>query len=561
MDPGAVGLSCAVVLKITHRDGVMITQSATPQRSEIAVAGPVLILGALLRFWQPGALGVDHYDEGVYVLSAMGLGDASLPWRMFPDQIFFAPPLYVIITALAHAVSGVALDTVAMLVSALFGTLTVALVWWVGRRWFTPAAGIAAASLLALSDFHIAMSRSALTDATFLFFFLLATALIVRALESGGVITALLAGAATGLAWNTKYHGWMALTVGGAGYALIASQRVKEGRWRRDLVTWLVTAATAVALYLPWALYVASLPGGYARLTAHQRLFLESDWQTNLWMQVQRQGYLDGRLNDVSILLAAAGALFVSGRRGLSVRSIVALGILTVVCWFFGGWVVVLGLAVCGLMLAWNAKQPGAAMAIAWFALFVALTPLYRPYARLFLPLTLIGCLLAGNCLARLAASRRATGRSDLEAIALVVAAALLFVAIGSHGRLADTWRPSRGLAEMAETIASKIPRGSRVKVIEEPPLAFYLHRLGFDTLRDVAGIAVPATGSEQVYVVTGPYGQEGSLERLGDRVESLGDFRVPVKDLRMVDDVDPPYDTEASRRHEHEFHLYAVTP
>jgi len=521
----------------------------------------VAIAGAALRFWDPASFGIDHYDEGVYVLSALGLGDASLPDRIFPDQIFFAPPLYFGLAALAHAISGLPLDTAAVLVSAFFGALTIPLVWWTGRSWFNPAAGIAASALLALSDFHISLSRAALTDATFLFFFLLAAALAARALERGSIPAALLAGLAAGLAWNTKYHGWLALAVAAGAHVLALARGGGLERWKRSLVSWLVMIGTAVAVYLPWASYVASLPGGYGRLAEHQRLFLESDWLANLWQQAQRQGFLDGRLTDISLILAAAAALIAAGgRTGLSWPSIAVTGVLAAACLLPAGWAIVLALAMAGLVPAWCRRSIGSAIAIAWLAIFSALTPLYRPYARLFLPLTIAACLLGGCALSWIVDRRRSGGSARVEVVVLVAFAAALFFAIGKQGRTADPFRSSRGLAAMAGDIASRIPRGSRVKVIEEPPLAYYMHRLGYDALRDVAGIAVGAPSSEPIYVITGPYGQEGSLVSLGDSVRPIADFRAPVKDLRAVDDADPPWG-EGGPPREHAFRLFAVMP
>jgi hypothetical protein len=199
-------------------------------------------------------------------------------------------------------------------------------------------------------------------------------------------------------------------------------------------------------------------------------------------------------------------------------------------------------------------------MAATWLALFVALTPFYRPYARLFLPLTLAACLLGGYGLARIVSWRRTGGHVIFEVIASLACAAVIFVAIGREGRIADPWRPSRAAAEAAASMASTIPRGSRVKVIEEPPLTWYLYTMGFDTLRDTAGVTVPADEPEPIYVVTGPYGQDAQLRSLGGRVQLKGTYRMRVKDLRLVDDIDPPYE-EAQREKELELKLYLVAP
>ena len=100
-----------------------------------------------------------------------------------------------------------------MLPSLLFGTLTIPLIWWVGRQWFGPLSGIAAATLLSLSDFHIAFSRSALTDVPLCFWLLLAVYLFERSFRDLSWLTAIFAGATTGLAWWTKYNGWLPLAI------------------------------------------------------------------------------------------------------------------------------------------------------------------------------------------------------------------------------------------------------------------------------------------------------------------------------------------------------------
>ena len=58
----------------------------------------------------------------------------------------------------------------AMAVNIAAGVFTALALWWVGRRWFGPTAGLAAATLAALSDVHIFFSRTALTDVVMCFF-------------------------------------------------------------------------------------------------------------------------------------------------------------------------------------------------------------------------------------------------------------------------------------------------------------------------------------------------------------------------------------------------------
>jgi 4-amino-4-deoxy-L-arabinose transferase-like glycosyltransferase len=66
---------------------------------------------------------------------------------------------------------------------------------------------------LALSDFLVLYSRTALTDVLFVTLFVTALAAFTLAETRKSTWWAVLAGAATGLAWNTKYHGWLAAAI------------------------------------------------------------------------------------------------------------------------------------------------------------------------------------------------------------------------------------------------------------------------------------------------------------------------------------------------------------
>ncbi|MGH7507582.1 MAG: ArnT family glycosyltransferase, partial [Longimicrobiales bacterium] len=185
--------------------------------SELAVLALVVLAAFIARFWAFGATGMSHFDEGVYAISATGL--AQPPHHLFPNQIHFSPPFYFTTVGIALRLFGGATDHVAVMVNILLGTATVAAVWWIGRTWFGARAGIIAAALLALSQFHILLSRVVLTDAAFSFWFILALAAITLAVDRRDYRLAVLAGAVVGMAWNTKYHGWFALLITGVALA------------------------------------------------------------------------------------------------------------------------------------------------------------------------------------------------------------------------------------------------------------------------------------------------------------------------------------------------------
>lgn len=176
--------------------------------------------GFAARFANLSDVAVEHFDEGVYA-SNLWFPDEGYA---YPDRHLYAPPLVPSLIEWSMIFSRD--RTAPLLPGVILGSLTVPLLWWVTRRWFRAAAGVAAASLLALNDFHITMSRSALTDVPMVFFLLLAVWLIHEAVAKARLGVAALGGLATGLAWSTKYNGWLplAIAVSGTAGALLAWQ-------------------------------------------------------------------------------------------------------------------------------------------------------------------------------------------------------------------------------------------------------------------------------------------------------------------------------------------------
>lgn len=236
-------------------------------RYELWAVVAITLIGAAVRFAFPSAMAIEHFDEGVYASNLL-----------FPDQGFRYPDRHLYAPSLVPALiewsiilfgdKGIA----PMLPSLLFGTLTIQLIWWVGRQWFGPLSGIAAATLLSLSDFHIAFSRSALTDVPLCFWLLLAVYLFERAFRDLSWPTALAAGLTTGLAWWTKYNGWLPLAISLSGliaWSLFA--RRDERHFLRRLALWVIAAATTL---LVWSPYWLSLPNGYSEVARNHSQYL-----------------------------------------------------------------------------------------------------------------------------------------------------------------------------------------------------------------------------------------------------------------------------------------------
>jgi len=121
--------------------------------------------------------------------------------------------------------------------TALFGVLTVFLVYLLGRRFAGPAAGLAGALLLTLSPLHAEHSHYVTTDVPTAALALLAVYLAVEVLEKGGLGRAFLAGLVVGLAGGFKYNGVVALLpllVAVGIRAVAGGQRQEAGSRRQE---------------------------------------------------------------------------------------------------------------------------------------------------------------------------------------------------------------------------------------------------------------------------------------------------------------------------------------
>ncbi|MBL8961111.1 MAG: glycosyltransferase family 39 protein [Gemmatimonadetes bacterium] len=500
-----------------------------------------VVAGALLRAWQVDTLALTHFDEGVYAFSGYGIATGRDP-ALFPDQVKFSPPVYFTLVAAANLV-GIAPEQSPFVVSIVVGVLTIPMLWWLVRGWFGAIAAAAAAWFLAMNEFHILMSRTALTDVTFALTFLGALGAVRWALDRGTIRAAALAGIPVGLAWNTKYHGWFALVIAAM---VIAGQWRLQGRgWpatRQATVRWLVMSAVALGCYLPWMAFIQSQPGSSAGWVSYFATMLRLDWFGNFWQQVQQQAYLEGPWTRASAVAALAAAQLVAMGHGRSLAPwvpAVAAGMALLV----GGAsvpVLLMGVAVAG---QWRRGMTTAAWILAALVvLWVVMAPVYHPYFRLLLPLAVTWFALGGAGAESLARpAQRPWPTLAVAGVALAVVGLL-------SPRLPDPsspWRAARGLVEAADQLSARVPAGEPISVMGEPALAFYLHRRGHPawergTLEALDTLVAPR------YLVTGIYQRRAPLiqkrfEARADQLELLARFPAGLpSDLRLLDNFLP---------------------
>ncbi|MGQ0633180.1 MAG: glycosyltransferase family 39 protein [Planctomycetaceae bacterium] len=434
-----------------------IPSRQTPvERTELTLVLAISLVAVALRCSFPSRVAVEHFDEGVYA-SDLWFGPED-NFR-YPDQHLYAPPLLPQIIWWIFAFVGPS-NVGAVIPSLLAGCATAPLVWWVGRSWFSRTAGLTAATLCALSDAHIALSRAALTDALLGFWLLLAVHLAWLAFTRASWAWAVSAGCVTGLAWWTKYNGWLPLAISLAGllaWWLVArwrsspaipdletpsqttgrrsggrhSEKATPDRTRDKtstagpsirlptaLAQWCAMAAVAFALWTPWLVSLEDY-GGYAAVAQNHRGYVvgPAGWFGSAAVQIRNLELLDGFGSLNAPLLALTLALYWSctGSRRFTwneiLRSIstwLAVGLLVALPVMLGGHLVVALLGAWGVFLAvcfgpraassqvGQGLSLGAWMLCAWYVGLAAATPMYTPYPRLTLPWIMAGWLGAG---------------------------------------------------------------------------------------------------------------------------------------------------------------------
>ena len=460
-----------------------------------------VLFGLILRLSFPTRMAIEHFDEGVYASNIwFGFNQGG----EYPSRHLYAPPLLPMAiewTMIVASLCGIQpTGFIPMIPCLIAGLATIPSIWWIGRRWFGPSAGIVAAWFVATSDFHACYSRAALTDVPVCLFILWGVYFICQSLQTGTLRHSLLAGLFTGLAWWTKYNGWLPLLIGlFGGMAWQISGPRHERCLRLAATRWLSVAAIAFAIWSP-VLWGLQSHGGYSAVAANHRQYVVGfrGWGMAALQQLTNIGLYDNwfslltepwllptpqtvetnktihqpdRLNKIWVIATPLVFLLVSGVTYASL-----------------------------LIRKWSElRNAGVWTSLAWFAGMSLSTPLYHPYPRLALP-WLIGCWIGVALSLQMLRNPRFVLRLDKSGSnALWTPARVELVVIGwlvvcESTRCglgtAHAWADRTHVASMGTQIASKIqeltknsgfpPEESIIYVFGEPAMAFTLKSRGF---------------------------------------------------------------------------------
>ncbi len=535
-------------------------------RNETLIALVLFVIGVAVRVAFPSAMAVEHFDEGVYA-SNLWCPDNGF---QYPDRHLYAPSLLPALIEWSLMLFGPT-RWAPMVPSLVFGSLTVPLIWWVGRSWFGPAAGLSAAALAAMSDYHILFSRSALTDVTLGFWLLLAVYFFESAFRTLNPARAVIAGVVTGLAWWTKYNGWLPLAISLSGllaWSLFSSR--EERQFRRRLMLWGIAAVTALAV---WSPFWWSLPHGYSQVAANHRQYVVGfgGWCDGFIRHTQTQCYVIRGQTGCAVIVA----LFVilSLRPGAKESRV---------------WIEKRTLQrpvpPSPTELIPLHLHQSEWMLLAWCVGLTLTTPLYRPYPRLALPWFISGCL---GIIWLLFASKRFEQVRIPRWLAIPGTVLLLLVGIvfefveipqPRDARWVAGWQSRTALADLAPQIQEVARRlateaGSRdvggrravLYVFAEPGLFFHLPAddLGVAPAGNLDFLKPdsPSTGLP-TFLVTGPQAHrsaafEEQVTQHAVRIELVQSWPYAASDFVLLDQVPPSLlDTERAKC---EVRLYRV--
>ncbi len=380
--------------------------SVSPIRRAQLLVMIATLVGFCLRIWPIGRLGLNQFDEGIYWISAQWVYRPAGIWSLDPILIAYAPPGYSILIGLLASLTGLSEQT-GILVSAIFGSLTIPIVARFGRQIFGLEAGVITAWCVCFAGPHIAFSRTGLTDATFLWVWSIGCLTCLIFLRTPNLGRGLVMGLLVGLTQQTKYYGWLlgafvVLTwVAGPGWS--RSERRPE-RWLKTGACGLVGAFVAALVVWPWFRFVEN-HGGYDALLRHQRSYLGgySVWWSHLRSQAQQASELSGPtwLPFVNILAILWSLAWLRSTGERSIREIILRSIVIAIV----VWPLLAAPATTGILFLLTLKRNSAAeirfLAISWITLFL-LSPFYHPYARLWLPLEQLHWVILGGLVIQL---------------------------------------------------------------------------------------------------------------------------------------------------------------
>ncbi|MCB0311228.1 MAG: glycosyltransferase family 39 protein, partial [Bdellovibrionales bacterium] len=226
----------------------------------------IVVCGGLLRFHAIsfGLPNNYHPDEVPKVLAIMRMvdhGDLNPRYFLHPSLLLYSTYFMNTIFHSLLGVEGTFRETAFLAgryVSAIAGTASLYLVFLIARRLYSGIVGLMAAGMLAIFPLHVTCSRYLKEDALLLFWILLATYCVVRAVQDDRRWLLVLAGLFGGAAFATKYSGMLTVCIVGAAPWLRSRRVLPDGRFLVATVVGLICIPLAFLICTPYSVLDAA---------------------------------------------------------------------------------------------------------------------------------------------------------------------------------------------------------------------------------------------------------------------------------------------------------------
>ncbi len=306
-------------------------QAARPPvlKAPEAIMFAIVIAGALLRaygleFGLPANYHPDEVPKFNAISNMINYGDLNPRYFLHPSLLlystYFADCLFRFIVQLTglHVEWQQTLIFSGRLVSMTAGTLSIYLVYLIGKRLYSAWTGSAAAAFLAFSPLHVTCSRYVKEDALLVFVTLLCILTLIKAVQEDKKGLLLLAGFLAGASASVKYTGMLSLGVICMAPWLKSKKLLPDGNWLR----WTAAAAALAPIgFLVFTPYSVLDPQIFYRDFMHEKNHMQqghtiliSAW-SQFWMYHFHYSILPGLTRPLALVAAAGLGLLLWRRR------------------------------------------------------------------------------------------------------------------------------------------------------------------------------------------------------------------------------------------------------
>ncbi|MEO0129026.1 MAG: glycosyltransferase family 39 protein [candidate division WOR-3 bacterium] len=200
------------------------------------------------------------WDEGVFALQSGWIGSLGGEGKPFNFQ---TPPLFQILIALVFRLLG-AKDWILPLISIIFSALTIYILFLFGKELYAEKIAIFSVILFISTEYFLFFSKSGLSDATFLFFFITALYFYYQGLMTGLTKNFLFSGIFTTLACYTKYTGPILILI------FLITGFLRRGQFKKSHFFFVIILP--ILLFLPYLIIFAKVVTVTGIIQRHGRL-------------------------------------------------------------------------------------------------------------------------------------------------------------------------------------------------------------------------------------------------------------------------------------------------